>query len=155
MSNQTAVRFYNFSDEDFSHTWDSVIYTFKAGETIMLESYLAEHFAKHLVDRELNKEDLITNLPHNRIKFYNQCIIQSDHIEARNEVDLKMKMMNKNEKSEEIEAEIEKVEEPEEPVKKERTPEQIQAAKDKMAKARAARGKKKEENFEGLEDVEA
>lgn len=56
-----AVNFYNFSDEDFSYTWDRDVFDFPAGETVKLQEYLAKHFAKHLVDRELNKAKLATN----------------------------------------------------------------------------------------------
>lgn len=56
-----AVNFYNFSNEDFSYTWDGEVFDFPAGERVMLQEYLARHFAKHLVDRELNNAKLATN----------------------------------------------------------------------------------------------
>lgn len=56
-----AVNFYNFSNEDFSYTWDGEVFDFPAGERVMLQEYLARHFAKHLVDRELNNAKLDTN----------------------------------------------------------------------------------------------
>lgn len=45
----------NFTDEDFSWKWDGIVYTFKAGQEIYLEDFKAEHFTRHLVDREINK----------------------------------------------------------------------------------------------------
>lgn len=56
-----AIQFYNFSNEDFTWKWDGVAYTFPAGETMFLEDFKAEHFAQHLVDRELNKRGVPTN----------------------------------------------------------------------------------------------
>ena len=56
-----ALRFKNFTDEDFTWSFDSVPHTFKAGETMFLESFKAAHFAKHLVDRELNRMGLSTS----------------------------------------------------------------------------------------------
>ena len=50
-----AIKFKNFSDEDFTHKYDGVPYTIKAGETITLPGYLAEHFCHHLVNREMMK----------------------------------------------------------------------------------------------------
>lgn len=51
---QVSIKFKNFTDRDFTWSFDSIPYTFKAGETIYLEDFKAKHFAKHLVDRELN-----------------------------------------------------------------------------------------------------
>lgn len=51
----TAKKFKNFSAEDFSWKFDGVDYSFKAGQELYLEADKAEHFAKHLVDREMNR----------------------------------------------------------------------------------------------------
>lgn len=55
-----AITFTNFSTEDFTWKFDGIPYTFKAGQTIMLEDFKAHHFAKHLVDRELTREGVST-----------------------------------------------------------------------------------------------
>lgn len=55
MSNSTMVLFTNFSDEDFSHAHGGMMHSFKAGQEVYLEEEKAHHFAKHLIDRELNK----------------------------------------------------------------------------------------------------
>lgn len=52
-----SVRFTNWTEEDFTHTWDRVPYTVKAHETIVLQDWLASHLAKHLAERELNREN--------------------------------------------------------------------------------------------------
>ena len=52
----TTRIFVNWTTEDFTHQWAGTEYTFKAGDKTILEESLAIHFAKHLADRELNKE---------------------------------------------------------------------------------------------------
>lgn len=49
---RTAL-FTNFSDEPITVYWDGKPKTFKAGQSIYMPDYLAQHFAKHLVNREL------------------------------------------------------------------------------------------------------
>lgn len=68
-----ALKFKNFSDEQFIHTYDSVPYTFEAGQEIFLEDYKAYHFAKHLVDRELNKLNIVTNNMSERARLGELC----------------------------------------------------------------------------------
>lgn len=72
MSSQ-ALQFKNFTDTDFTHSFDSVPYTFKAGQTIYLEEFKAKHFAKHLVNRELNAKNIATNNLSERAKLEAQC----------------------------------------------------------------------------------
>lgn len=50
--------FRNFSDEDFTHAWNSIPQFFPAKSEIYMEDGLADHFAKHLVDREMQKDKL-------------------------------------------------------------------------------------------------
>jgi len=49
----TVVCFTNINDKDFVGQWDGVPYPIKAGETKQFPKFLAEHLAKHLVDRIL------------------------------------------------------------------------------------------------------
>lgn len=53
--------FVNWSDEDFTWSWDSQPYTFRAGQSMVLFDYLADHFAGHLADREMDKLKIPTN----------------------------------------------------------------------------------------------
>lgn len=54
-SNPRKVKlFHNFTDKPFSWKWNGKLWTFKAGEKKYMPAYLAEHFAKHLVNRELD-----------------------------------------------------------------------------------------------------
>ena len=47
--------FSNWTNEDFIGQWAGVTTTIKQGETKEFPMYLAYHFTKHLVDREMNK----------------------------------------------------------------------------------------------------
>ena len=49
---KTAL-FTNFSEETFTGYWNGKGKTFKPGQSVYMPNYLAEHFAKHLVNREL------------------------------------------------------------------------------------------------------
>lgn len=49
------IIFTNWTDEMFVGQWNKREYKIEAGKSYYLPFYLAEHFAKHLVDRELYK----------------------------------------------------------------------------------------------------
>lgn len=49
---KTAL-FTNFSDQPFTGYWDGKPKTFKPGQALYMPAYLAEHYAKHLTNREL------------------------------------------------------------------------------------------------------
>ena len=51
-----TVTFNNWSDADFTWTFGGEPTTFKAGVSVVLPDFLADHFAKHFVDRELIKQ---------------------------------------------------------------------------------------------------
>jgi len=51
----SVARFTNWSDEMFTCKWAGEEATFEPGESKVMVKYLAEHFAKHLTDRELVK----------------------------------------------------------------------------------------------------
>lgn len=61
MSQVKAVIFKNFSNEPFVCSWDSIPYHFAAGQEMYVEDWKAEHFTKHLVNRELDKKGIITS----------------------------------------------------------------------------------------------
>jgi len=52
-----TVLFTNFTNEDFTGYWNGKGKTIKAGESLYMPEYLGEHFAKHLVNRELLSVD--------------------------------------------------------------------------------------------------
>lgn len=68
-----AIKFKNFSTEDFTWSFNSIPYTFKAGQEMYLEDFKAKHFAKHLIDRELNRQNIPTNDKQNRAKLEALC----------------------------------------------------------------------------------
>ena len=56
-----AIKFKNFTGEDFSWKFDGIEYNFKAGQEVYMEEFKARFFAKHLIDRELNRLGKLTN----------------------------------------------------------------------------------------------
>lgn len=79
MSSQ-ALKFRNFTDREFTWTFDSIPYTFKAGETIYMEEFKAKHFAKHLVDREMNILNIPTNMQVKRDELEKKCFTQEEAV---------------------------------------------------------------------------
>ena len=53
---EQEIIFTNWTDRDFEHTWNKKVYRFKANKSYYLPFYLAEHFGRHLVTRELNEK---------------------------------------------------------------------------------------------------
>lgn len=88
-----AIRFTNFSDEDFIGKWDKIEYPIKAGQTIMFEEFKANHFAQHLINRELTRQGIPTNRMLEREKMLKKCL--GDILaEAESESELNSKMLN-------------------------------------------------------------
>lgn len=50
--------FYNFSDFEFTWGWGGEVMTFAPKEKKFMPAFLAQHFAKHLVNRELHRMGL-------------------------------------------------------------------------------------------------
>lgn len=75
-----AKKFRNFSDEDFTWKWDGVSYTFPAGQETYLEDYKADHFAKHLVDREMGKAKIQIDRQVERNEFTAKCFPASEEV---------------------------------------------------------------------------
>lgn len=72
--NETPILFVNFSEETFEVKWDGKIAcTIEPKATYWLPFWLAEHAAKHLVDREMNKLEIATD-HHSRESFVAKCI---------------------------------------------------------------------------------
>lgn len=89
-----AVLFFNWTDRDFTHTWDGVEYTFKKNSKQYLEEFLARHFAKHLATREIYKEGKI--LAGKTYEDYKaRCLVLDDEIEADDSQKLNTDIENK------------------------------------------------------------
>src|SRR5258708_39392894 len=69
----SIVMFHNFSNQPFSWMWDKVQYDFDPGQTVHMEDWKAEHFTKHLVDREMNRLGVKTD-DFGRRKLEKKCI---------------------------------------------------------------------------------
>ena len=57
-----TAQFVNFTDESFIGSWDGKLRKYPAGSSEFMPDYLAKHFAKHLVNRELLRTDGSGNL---------------------------------------------------------------------------------------------
>lgn len=55
--NSKKYIFTNATDENFTGMWGGNPETIPAGESRLLEEYLAYHYAKHLTDREMMKQN--------------------------------------------------------------------------------------------------
>lgn len=75
-----AKKFKNFTDKEFSWKFDGIEYSFPAGSEIFLEDYKADHFAKHLVDREMNAKGIVTNNLSERAKLQVQCFPSNEEL---------------------------------------------------------------------------
>lgn len=86
--------FHNFSAEAFTGYWNGKPKTFKPGERVYMPAYLAEHFAKHLTNRELQRagKDAYTS-PKNPgqvpqfMEVFNKAFISDAVSEQANELD--------------------------------------------------------------------
>ncbi len=82
--------FHNFTDKSFTGYWDGKPKTFKAGEKKMLPLYLAEHYAKHLVNSVLISQGQYNATSPKKPRevplfwdlFQKACIIQDDENEV-------------------------------------------------------------------------
>lgn len=80
--NAQNVVFVNWSNEEFTHSWANEPFTFYPGKKTILPKYLADHFAKHLTDREMHKavddkgRAMHTDSP-DRAKFLARCFAES------------------------------------------------------------------------------
>lgn len=88
-----AKLFVNWTDEDFTWKFDGDSYTIKAGESTYFKNFIAELFAKHLVDRELNKLNLPTN-DSSRDELLRRCF--GEEISAESEEKVENKAINLN-----------------------------------------------------------
>lgn len=107
-----AIPFINWTNEDFTHTWDNKALTFKAGSTTMLPDYLAKHFAKHMAFKIIATKDqfpIFSQTSARYLELYNKCL-GSAGIEVKNDLELEIALLNEP-KAEVVET-TEVVEEP-------------------------------------------
>lgn len=94
--------FINWSKETFICHWDGVPYTFHPGQSIYLEDWKADHFAKHLTDREMQRDGLVVNDFH-RDEYLKKCFVEEESVEV-NPKNAEAEILNKNIEAEKIEA---------------------------------------------------
>lgn len=87
-----SLLFTNWTNEDFTHSWDGEPYTFLAGTSTLLPQYLAEHFAKHLTDRELQKKGFTVN-HFSRPEYLAKTL--SEGIEAPSPTKMEIEILNR------------------------------------------------------------
>lgn len=90
----TNATFFNFSDEPFTGYWNGKPKTFKAHERMYMPAYLAEHFAKHLTNRELIRtghEVYVSPKDPGRVPqfmdVFNKAFIRDEISDGQNELD--------------------------------------------------------------------
>lgn len=86
-----AIKFKNYTNEDFTWSYNAVPHLFKAGQEIYLEDFKAKHFAKHLVDRELNKVGTLTNNVTARAGLEVQCLPSDEPVSVAEAIDIEAK----------------------------------------------------------------
>jgi hypothetical protein len=117
---EKAVLFTNFTNKDFTWTWANVPYEFKSGQSVYMEDWKAKHFAKHLVDRELQERGRQVNDPL-REELLEKCFSQEIKVE---ETKMSDTLLNENadlefeEELEEVKEEVEEIKEKKKPGRK-------------------------------------
>lgn len=82
MSIEKIVLFHNPTKEDFTGRWDKIEEVIKAGASRHMELWRAKHYAKHLIDRELNKRNVVTNNQVERDLLFKTIVIDEEVIEV-------------------------------------------------------------------------
>ena len=86
--------FTNFSDEEFSGKWNKRPYkAIRPGGSVYLPFYLAENFAKHLVDRELNK--MVAKYRAEHPELTEAKVIEQRELAILNNLNLRQELMDK------------------------------------------------------------
>lgn len=89
-----AVKFINWTNEDFTWKWGGEPTTIKANESIWMQDWKADHFAKHLADRELSKAGLPTD-HFTKAEIISKTISESG-VEVANSDTLETELLNRN-----------------------------------------------------------
>lgn len=101
--------FYNFSDEVFEGKWGGQTKMFAAGSKTYMPAYLAQHFAKHLTNRELQKQGKDTatspkepeDVPEFLAMFRTAYVRDRDMEKKKNSLDQEIDAVNLNRQQDE------------------------------------------------------
>jgi hypothetical protein len=112
-----SAKFVNFSNEDFIGYWDGRERIIKAGQSINLPAYLAQHYAKHLVNRELLRKDASGNsiYPNGEkmtspkkpqevplfMELFNKAVFESEEQVEEGTIDEQVDVLEKNDEEKE------------------------------------------------------
>jgi len=102
-----SAQFTNFSTETFTGYWDGKAKMFAPGKSMYMGDYLAQHFAKHLTNRELLKLGKERSTSPKRpndvpefMELFNKAYLpEEEEIElndSRDSVDVEIDMANRN-----------------------------------------------------------
>lgn len=75
--------------------WDGVPDSFQPGASRYMEDWRADHYAKHLINRELDKQDKPTSDMKLRADMYKLCVMDQSAIEVPAST-VAMELMNQN-----------------------------------------------------------
>lgn len=92
-----AIKFTNWTTESFSHPFDGTLYTFGAGESVMMEEPKAKFFAKHLAEWSFNSKN-IKYTPDKLEERISMALDSSVVIEEANESKLGSEVLKANTK---------------------------------------------------------
>lgn len=92
----TAIVFKNFSKEEFRWKWDGAEYVFPAGVSMMMEDWKAQFFAKHLVDREMQRldKDAMWLQDPRRNELLAQALPSGESLKTENDSQLETAILN-------------------------------------------------------------
>lgn len=91
-----AIKFKNWTNEEFKWKWNGVEHVFPVGMEIYMEADKAYHFAKHLVDRELNKLNIPTNMDSKRAELGAKCFPVAEAVTPEVAIDINEKSKKKS-----------------------------------------------------------
>ena len=105
--NMKTALFTNFSNKTFTGYWDGKPRKFEPGESLYMPDYLAEHFAKHLTNRELlaigQENSMSPKKPEDHphfMKFFNQAYTpdkeQTTEEPKKDTLDVQIEVANRN-----------------------------------------------------------
>lgn len=86
-----AIKFKNWTNEEFTWKFNGIPHTFPAGMEIYMEADKAYHFAKHLTDREMNRLNIPTNMDSKRAELGAKCFPSDEAVTPEVAIDINEK----------------------------------------------------------------
>jgi hypothetical protein len=92
---KTAIKFINKTNEDFTHNYDGETYTFKSGESKLMQKPMAEFFAYKLAMKQIIQKDTII-VEEDVKNLALEYIVKGEVIVADSENKLEMAILNES-----------------------------------------------------------